>query len=98
METIYVIIAVVLIAGIAIWFWIRETVDKPEPKNPKIPKPDYGWVQLLADLKTALAGIRTQQELNLLIDEFQNRIDEYVYNAEFMSEYTELINNWKADH
>lgn len=97
METILVIIAVVLIIGLIAWFYTKSTVTKPV-QTPHKPPTDNEWIQLLGDIETALAGIRTEKELQIMLAEFSNVIEKYVYHVTFMSRYTELINNWKQNH
>lgn len=90
MEAIIAILVIIVLASVAYKFLKVKEEKKPIPK-----KSDKGWVQILADIKTALSGIKTKKDFEQFIIEYEDLINKHQFNPEFMSRYTELVNNWK---
>ena len=91
----YILLAIALTGvGIFTYFYFRKS--KKDPVTPKAEPRE--WQQLLEDLKTALAGIKEETELIILLTEFEPRVVKWRTNLTFMKLYNNLVKNWKLKH
>ena len=80
-------IALVLIS-LVVYYRLRK---KKTSKHIPIPLPVDEWDSILADLRTASAGIKTQKDLDQLIKEFKPKVDKYIGYFQFRVQYEALI-------